>query len=149
MKSAVRALGDATKIPKYLRVSWLSCFPNEEELLLFYGSNVAFAVDDIAEADNHKKHSKELFMFNLFQKAVQNQQVHWTVNEKVMAQRVQKMKNKKENDEAFDVQKWEQRQRQKEELAMKAMIDALSILIQRQIDRTDDSSRYVVHCPRF
>ena len=61
---------DATKIPKYLNVSWLSDFPNEDEKL-FYGAYVVFQIDDIIEAKDMQNHSKEVLMFNKFQKLLQ------------------------------------------------------------------------------
>merc|ERR1719206_947284 len=64
--------GDAAnKIPKFLSVSWLSCYPNEDEKL-YYGSNVHFAIRDIIEANGMKRHRKELIILNKFQKTVVN-----------------------------------------------------------------------------
>eukprot|EP01084_Bolivina_argentea_P023070 42958_1 len=75
LKSASQ-LNDTSKVPKYLSVEWLSAHPNEKELL-FYGGNVTFQICDIYEATTMKSHKKELSLFNLFQKMVQNQHVDW------------------------------------------------------------------------
>eukprot|EP01084_Bolivina_argentea_P112707 200989_1 len=64
------------KKPKYLSVSWLSCFPNEDEKL-FYGSYVMLQISNITEATNLRHHAKELEMLNKFQKIIQNQIVGW------------------------------------------------------------------------
>eukprot|EP01084_Bolivina_argentea_P285499 489606_1 len=69
------------KIPKYLSVSWMSCFPNEDEKL-FYGSFVAFKIVNIIESNTMKGHSKELIMFNKFQNMLQNENVKWNINNK-------------------------------------------------------------------
>merc|ERR1719206_255167 len=74
--------GDAAnKIPKFLSVSWLSCFPNEDEKL-YYGSNVHFAIRDIIEADTMTSHRKELILLNKFQNTVMNREgdVRWDSN---------------------------------------------------------------------
>merc|ERR1719491_2784672 len=92
LMAAANVLGDIKRIPKYMSVSWMSSFPGEEELL-FYGRNVIFALADIAEAENHTKHSKELAIFNLFQNIVLNEKVQWTGDGK--AQRTMRKKGNK------------------------------------------------------
>eukprot|EP01084_Bolivina_argentea_P108562 194021_1 len=76
LKAAVEYSDDISKTPKYLAVSWMSCFPNEDERL-FYGGHVAFKIHNITEAETLKGHTKELLMLNKFQKIVQNQDVFW------------------------------------------------------------------------
>eukprot|EP01083_Nonionella_stella_P069118 184085_1 len=61
---------------KYLSVSWLSCFPNEDEKL-FYGSHVVLQIANIWEANQLVDHSRELKMFNEFQKTIHNGTVRW------------------------------------------------------------------------
>eukprot|EP01084_Bolivina_argentea_P299601 516442_1 len=60
-------------IPKYLDVSWLSTFPEEDERL-FYGDNIVFEIFDIIETkgDVPRKHKRELRILNMFQKMVKN-----------------------------------------------------------------------------
>eukprot|EP01083_Nonionella_stella_P014601 41005_1 len=61
---------------KYLSVSWLSCFPNEDEKL-FYGSHVVLQIANIWEANQLLDHSRELKMFEKFQKTIHNGKVRW------------------------------------------------------------------------
>eukprot|EP01083_Nonionella_stella_P212648 767718_1 len=52
-------------IPKYLDVSWLSTFPEEDERL-FYGDNIVFEIFDIIETKGNvpRKHKRELRILN-------------------------------------------------------------------------------------
>eukprot|EP01083_Nonionella_stella_P318892 1167861_1 len=70
-------------IPKYLDVSWMSIYPEEDERL-FYGNNIVFEISDIIETTGQqKKHRRELRILNMFQRMVKNQSVKWTrTNEK-------------------------------------------------------------------
>eukprot|EP01083_Nonionella_stella_P016096 45010_1 len=79
LTSDVKHFHDASKIPKYLNVAWLSSFPNEEETL-FYGSHVAFKIHNIYNIASNKwrTHSKELFVFNKFQQLIENEDTTWT-----------------------------------------------------------------------
>eukprot|EP01084_Bolivina_argentea_P083383 150967_1 len=73
----ILSLKSGFNVPKYLSISWLSDFPNENERL-FYGEKVEFLIHDIIDAtDGNRTHSKELFMFNIFQKCIQGQTVEW------------------------------------------------------------------------
>eukprot|EP01084_Bolivina_argentea_P281366 481398_1 len=74
---------NTSKIPKYLSVSWLSCFPNEDEKL-FYGANVVFQIYNIIEAETNKGHLKELSMLNKFQKMLKNQNIKWNDESKMV-----------------------------------------------------------------
>ena len=74
LKSGSESGTNSSKIPKYLSVSWLSDFPNEDELL-FYGDNVVFKIHDIIEGHSNVGHAKELSMLNEFQKVIQNQYI--------------------------------------------------------------------------
>eukprot|EP01084_Bolivina_argentea_P076833 139301_1 len=76
LNSGTKYLNDPTKRAKYLSVSWLSNFPNENEKL-FYGFYVMFQITDIIEAKTFRGHAKELLLFNKFQKTIQNQKVIW------------------------------------------------------------------------
>eukprot|EP01083_Nonionella_stella_P069112 184071_1 len=46
LRSGAKHKNEPTKIPKYLSVSWLSAFPNEDERL-FYGAYVVFKITNI------------------------------------------------------------------------------------------------------
>eukprot|EP01084_Bolivina_argentea_P218982 371489_1 len=84
LKSGAQRSYDKTKIPKYLSVSWLSCFPNESEKL-FYGTYVVFRIHNITEAETLNGHATELQIFNKFQQTLQNKQnkpVKWDINDK-------------------------------------------------------------------
>ena len=135
-------LGDIKKIPKYIRVSWKSSFPGEEERL-FYGRNVFFAVTDVAEAASHTKHPQELALFNMFQKVVLNEEVQWTVDEKAMKDRVEQMGIEKQWDVSFYAELWEQKQREEEEDALAQNVNALASMLRGRIDA--DSASYVHH----
>ena len=78
LMSGAMAGDTANKIPKFLSVSWLSCYPDEDEKL-YYGSNVLFSIRDIIEAKTMKRHRKELFLLNKFQQTVMNRDgdVRW------------------------------------------------------------------------
>eukprot|EP01084_Bolivina_argentea_P091183 164168_1 len=76
LKSAAKYINDPTKTPKYLSVSFLSSFPHEDEQL-FYGSHVILQIVNITEAQHLTSHSKELKMFNKFQKTIMNKSVVW------------------------------------------------------------------------
>ena len=76
LKSGLESGANSSKIPKYLSVSWLSDFPNEDELL-FYGDNVVFKIHDIIEGHSNTGHAKELSMLNEFQRVIQNQYIDW------------------------------------------------------------------------
>eukprot|EP01084_Bolivina_argentea_P008991 16828_1 len=65
-----------TKIPKYLSIAWISCFPHEEELL-FYGASVSFQIINIHESEGLKTHAKELKLLNQFQRMISNEEVKW------------------------------------------------------------------------
>eukprot|EP01083_Nonionella_stella_P012267 34798_1 len=68
---------------KYLSVSWLSTFPDEDERL-FYGAFVVFKIHNIHNTPNETKqltsHADELWMLNQFQRAIQNEDVVWNEN---------------------------------------------------------------------
>ena len=83
LMSGAMAGATAKQIPKFLSVSWLSCFPNEDEKL-YYGSNVLFTIRDIIEASTMKGHRKELGVLNKFQRTVMNREgeVKWDMNNK-------------------------------------------------------------------
>eukprot|EP01083_Nonionella_stella_P219454 786114_1 len=92
LKSGGIAENDPRKIPKYLSVSWLSAFPNEDERL-FYGAYVVFKITNIHnisdQTQHFTSHSGELLMLNQFQKAIQNEDVVW--NDDVMCQMLAKL----------------------------------------------------------
>eukprot|EP01084_Bolivina_argentea_P130100 229697_1 len=93
---------NSSKIPKYLSVNWLSCFPNEDEAL-FYGSYVVLQIADITEADSLKGHKKELKMFDKFQKAIQNQAVIWNEDRNgAMIDALKMLIQKQQNNVAYD-----------------------------------------------
>eukprot|EP01084_Bolivina_argentea_P011145 20824_1 len=86
LKSGAEYFNDENKIPKYLPVSWLSRFPNENEKL-FYGAWVVFRICNIRETEQMPlmvEHSRELQMLNKFQQMVQNQAVSWDKKDKQM-----------------------------------------------------------------
>eukprot|EP01083_Nonionella_stella_P167178 561167_1 len=70
---------NSSMIPKYLNVSWLSAYPNEDEKL-FYGKHVVFEIYDIIEAATCETHRKDLKLLNLFQKLVKNKHISWDQN---------------------------------------------------------------------
>merc|ERR1712115_592546 len=72
LKAAANALGDIKKTPKYIDVSQMSAFKNEQEHL-FYGSNLAFVIVNIHETDSGLQHKRELQLLNLFQRVVLNE----------------------------------------------------------------------------
>ena len=80
----------ANKIPKFLSVSWLSCFPNEDEKL-YYGSNVHFTIRDIILAKTMRRHRKELVVLNKFQRTVMNRdgKVTWHMDNKQDRKRIE------------------------------------------------------------
>eukprot|EP01083_Nonionella_stella_P005177 15022_1 len=61
--------------PKYLSVSWLSGYPEEDEKL-FYGTSAFFEICDIIETNNNKHHAKELKILNKFEKII-NGYITW------------------------------------------------------------------------
>eukprot|EP01083_Nonionella_stella_P288014 980326_1 len=70
-------LKDPNKQVKYLPVSWLSCFPEEDEYL-FYGEHVVFKIADIYTNDKGLQgHSAELNVLNKLQKVLNGEQVKW------------------------------------------------------------------------
>eukprot|EP01084_Bolivina_argentea_P218183 370297_1 len=79
LKARTKYCNDPKKIPKYLRIAFLSDFPTEDELL-FHGAHVHFSIHDIIEAQYLKEHSEELVMLNTFQKMVQNEAIEWNDN---------------------------------------------------------------------
>eukprot|EP01084_Bolivina_argentea_P003991 7563_1 len=82
LQSGTQDFDDPRKIPKYLSVTWLSCFQNEDEKL-FYGAFIRFKIQNITESENLKGHASELLLFNIFQKMITNQHVKWDeTNEK-------------------------------------------------------------------
>ena len=104
LMAAANVLGD-------IAVSWMSAFPNEEELL-FYGNTVNFAIADIAETDEHASRPTELSMLNLFEQTVQNEGAAWTVDEEAIDERVRVMRVKK--GDSFDSAKWRETQHVKQ-----------------------------------
>eukprot|EP01083_Nonionella_stella_P219453 786110_1 len=92
LRSGAKHKNEPTKIPKYLSVSWLSAFPNEDERL-FYGAYVVFKITNIHnisdQTQHFTSHSGELLMLNQFQKAIQNEDVVW--NDDVMCQMLAKL----------------------------------------------------------
>eukprot|EP01084_Bolivina_argentea_P135574 238875_1 len=84
LKSGVNKFTDLSRAPKYISVSWMSSFPSEDEKL-FYGSSVVLRISNITEAENLQSHSKELSMFNMFQKTVQNEKIEWKNNNMLKA----------------------------------------------------------------
>eukprot|EP01083_Nonionella_stella_P219455 786117_1 len=78
LKSGGVAVNDPRKIPKYLSVSWMSQFPEEDEKL-FYGAYVVFKIHNITESgsENSKGHKNELLILNKFQSVLQNGNVVW------------------------------------------------------------------------
>eukprot|EP01084_Bolivina_argentea_P287817 493902_1 len=97
LKSGAQHLNDPKKIPKYVRVSWVSCFPNEDEFLC-YGAYVVFEISDIIESKDNREHCVELLMLNTFQKTVQNQNPMWE-NRIKMIEAITYLINKKQNNE--------------------------------------------------
>eukprot|EP01084_Bolivina_argentea_P276244 471332_1 len=96
LKSAATHISDLKKRPKYLSVSFLSCFPHEDEKL-FYGSYVVLQIVNITEATNLKHHTKELKMLDNFQKTVQNQFVNWNNDINMINALCILIKNQQEN----------------------------------------------------
>ena len=133
--------GDLSEIPKFLRVSWLSAFPHEDELL-FYGENIEFAMVGITEADTNAKHKQELVMLTLFQRMVQNEatdgQSEWAVDEAALAQKAL-AKKERTGEDSFDAEAYKQRLRKKEQKALSDMVRALCILIQNH----SSSNRFI------
>eukprot|EP01083_Nonionella_stella_P286660 975609_1 len=81
LTAAMEYLKDRNKQVKYLPVSWLSCFPNENEYL-FYGKHVVFKISDIWTNDKGVQgHSAELNVLNKFQKLLNGEQVSWNKDE--------------------------------------------------------------------
>eukprot|EP01084_Bolivina_argentea_P172650 299067_1 len=79
LKSGSASFNDTSQIPKYLSVSWLSCFPNEDEKL-FYGANVMFQIYNIFEAQTKTRlqsHLNELSLLNKFQQMLKNENINW------------------------------------------------------------------------
>merc|ERR1712228_385480 len=72
-----RGGSNPTLIPKYLDVSWLSNFPDEDERL-FYGDNIMFEINDIVQTHGKiQRHKQELRILNMFQNMVRNQKILW------------------------------------------------------------------------
>eukprot|EP01084_Bolivina_argentea_P200792 343312_1 len=73
---------DKQKKAKYFSVSWLSCFPEEKELL-FFGSYIRFKIHDIITFESHTmiSHREELLMLNKFQQIIGNQKNDLNANE--------------------------------------------------------------------
>eukprot|EP01083_Nonionella_stella_P185906 679268_1 len=114
---------NASKIPKYLSVSWCSCFPNEDEKL-FYGENVKFQIYNIIEAQTNQGHLNELAMLNKFQKTVQNQDIEWDETDKKTRKMIDRLEwlihhqqgmNKKKNMRKDDTEEMEDDVDQEEE----------------------------------
>eukprot|EP01084_Bolivina_argentea_P299604 516448_1 len=85
-------------IPRYMDVSWLSIFPNEDERL-FYGKNIVFKIHDIMEANNLKHNRKQLKVLNTFQQLTKNQDINWSksknmINDMINLITIQKNRNK-------------------------------------------------------
>eukprot|EP01083_Nonionella_stella_P011368 32312_1 len=78
LKAATEDLSAKHDKAKYLHVSWLSDYPNEDEYL-FYGEHVKFKICNIhnVEKGESKGHSEALVLLNKFQKIVNNQDVVW------------------------------------------------------------------------
>eukprot|EP01083_Nonionella_stella_P219456 786118_1 len=88
LKSGGIAENDPRKIPKYLSVSWMSQFPEEDEKL-FYGAHVMFKIHNITESSNLRGHRMELQIFNKFQSVLQNETVTWNLNNAKEKKRIQ------------------------------------------------------------
>eukprot|EP01083_Nonionella_stella_P241273 842644_1 len=88
LKSGAINMNDPSKVPKYLPVSWLSCFPNEDEKL-FYGAYVNFKIKNIIEAQKMKGHKKELKLLHKFEDTIKNKCVIWNAKNKKDKQRLQ------------------------------------------------------------
>ena len=117
LKCASKYIGDVARAPKYLSVSWLSDFPNEEEKL-FYGSFVAFAIHDIVEASTMTRHADELKMLNKLQNVVENEEWEWSIDEVDWNQRFEARRRKKQqesNFQAIELYEWLDQQKQKEQ----------------------------------
>eukprot|EP01084_Bolivina_argentea_P253462 425744_1 len=87
LQSGSELVNNTCKIPKYLSVSFLSSFPNEDEKL-FYGSSLRFKIYNIIEAETNKGHLKEMLMLNNFQKMLNNQTVEWNKQSHKMIDRL-------------------------------------------------------------
>eukprot|EP01083_Nonionella_stella_P286766 976036_1 len=104
---------NVSKIPKYLAVSWLSQFPNEEELL-YYGDNVLFKLYDIIEMKGNVRHRHDLLALNTFQDIVQNRCVRWRNRSAELARIIglidnQKIINKSQDEQDMKQQSYTQR----------------------------------------
>eukprot|EP01083_Nonionella_stella_P073619 199220_1 len=78
LTTALDYLRPSGKQMRYFDVSWISAFPNEQELL-FYGPCVAFQVTDIItfKPGALVPHTEELRMLRAFEKILNGQQVNW------------------------------------------------------------------------
>ena len=136
LKCATAYVGDAARAPKYLSVSWLSNYPDEEEKM-FYGAFVAFAIHDIIEASTLTNHEDELKMLNKLQNIVEGEEWEWSVDEVDLDRRFNNRRRRKQKEADFnpvELYEWHDRQRQKEQRSIDKMVDALSVLIRHQID---------------
>eukprot|EP01083_Nonionella_stella_P027538 75905_1 len=78
LKAATQHLTEKHQQAKYLSISWLSSFPNEEEYL-FYGQHVVFEICDIYKVEQRqmKGHAFDLLLLNGFQKIISNEYITW------------------------------------------------------------------------
>eukprot|EP01083_Nonionella_stella_P147354 464795_1 len=78
LEAATGYLSGKHEKAKYVSVSWLSSYPNEDEYL-FYGKYVKFKICNIYNVEHgaSKGHSEALLLLNKFQKIVNNHDVGW------------------------------------------------------------------------
>mmetsp|Transcript_28898 Transcript_28898/g.45775 ORF Transcript_28898/g.45775 Transcript_28898/m.45775 type:complete len:410 (-) Transcript_28898:5-1234(-) len=77
LKTGAQRDGETEKSPKYIEVTGISAFPEEEEKL-FYGEYVQFQIVDIMHAGTGKAYKKEMRIFNRFQRWLQNREIKWS-----------------------------------------------------------------------
>ena len=78
LKAGTNYKNNRNRMPKYLSVSWLSVFPNEDEKL-FYGAYVRFKISDIMDHTLHQ-HQQIMQLYNKFQDLLDNIDVEWDEN---------------------------------------------------------------------
>eukprot|EP01084_Bolivina_argentea_P162436 282694_1 len=100
LKRAKGQYKNASEIPKYLSVSFMSNFPRENEKL-FYGSNVQFSITNIHNivGPEFQSNSKELSILNKFQQTIQNEAVKWDKNDEEMCNILTDLINSKYKDD--------------------------------------------------
>eukprot|EP01083_Nonionella_stella_P112212 329793_1 len=76
--AAEEYLRDPNRRVKYLSLSWLSAFPNEDEYL-FYGEDVVLKICDIytCEDGTLQTHSSALIILSKFQKMMNGEHIDW------------------------------------------------------------------------